>query len=89
MPVEIKAYKCSFGCTRRILQSKSAMEKHEKACFLNPETKSCRTCANDYDHRYTTDEGHIVICELMGETSPISNCTMWVPKPSVIYSDAA
>lgn len=88
MPIEVKAYKCSHGCTRRILQDRSAMVRHEKTCFLNPETKSCRTCANDHHHFYTKEDGHSVVCKLIGETPPLSNCPQWEIKHYLMEESA-
>jgi hypothetical protein len=45
MPVPIKAYACRFRCGR-IGTKQAAVAEHERRCFRNPATRSCRTCGH-------------------------------------------
>lgn len=58
MPVKHKVirYGCSYGCQRRYLADKKAMENHEKTCWCNPANRTCKTC-NHY-HRWRDDMGY-------------------------------
>jgi hypothetical protein len=62
---KIKAYQCGF-CDKIYLRYSSCYS-HEKKCFYNPATKSCRSCANFLiEDRYNKDEGFfedIPICK--------------------------
>lgn len=80
------AYRCSY-CKKYGL-SKSHIQKHEKSCFGNPETKSCSTCANFYKPWFYNKEG-FPSCLVKGEFQGIdevrvklfSNCDSWVERP--------
>ncbi len=45
---KITVFQC--GYCRKILRTDSGMRKHERQCFSNPLTKSCRTCINLSEH---------------------------------------
>lgn len=62
MPKEVKAFACSFGCGRKVLTSKKAMEAHEKTCAMNPERRACKTCNNRTTYHVATDNpGYVEI----------------------------
>lgn len=46
MPKEVKAFACSFGCGRKVLTSRKAMESHEQTCAMNPDRRACKICKN-------------------------------------------
>jgi hypothetical protein len=48
-PITVKRYRCPF--CRRSRSSKRATAQHIARCWLNPATRSCKTCAN-------FEEGH-------------------------------
>ena len=41
----VEYFTCQFKCGK-LATILSTMEKHEKICFCNPETKSCRICTH-------------------------------------------
>ncbi len=42
MPIEVKAYRCSF--CGRVYLTKKGCSGHEPICFRNPITRCCPTC---------------------------------------------
>lgn len=44
MPLEYKVYGCKFKCGRKHSKKRSAIERHEHECFMNPDNKTCLTC---------------------------------------------
>ena len=47
MPVAITKYTCAFKCGAKAMAKESHMAGHEKKCWNNPETKTCKTCKNE------------------------------------------
>lgn len=64
---QVKRYHCDY--CRRTLAKKSDMEKHEKRCPHNPESRSCGTCAHLTYHTERCDTREIPVCEL-GQFDP-------------------
>lgn len=60
---EVIRYECEH-CADKNYKHKSSAKSHEKKCYANPETKSCRTCKNYiitfetvYDRNHGGDPG--------------------------------
>jgi hypothetical protein len=51
MPVEVKKYTCQFRCGKKASGNINSVSGHEKACWNNPDNKTCKTCCNEvYEH---------------------------------------
>jgi hypothetical protein len=44
MPLKVAAYRCEFGCGRRVTTDRADVLKHEQTCFRNPARRACKTC---------------------------------------------
>ncbi|NLV18654.1 MAG: hypothetical protein GXY51_04095 [Bacteroidetes bacterium] len=85
----VNVWKCSF--CKRISENKKSIQKHEKKCFFNPETKSCATCL--WFSPLIADPGYPVRCylDLLEETPKgtrkqlKTKCERWMNKK--IYFD--
>ena len=60
---EVIRYECEF-CNSKNYKHKSSCKSHEKKCYANPKTKSCRTCEHFvkstetvYDRNHGGDPG--------------------------------
>ncbi len=51
MPKEIIRYQCDY-CNKHY-STKGNANKHQKQCFANPKTRSCRTCKNFFSEMET------------------------------------
>lgn len=78
--IERVIYQCEH-CYKRKLMNKSAMKKHEKECWYNPENKTCVTCK--YVEIYPKLRGYYNVCNHPSrtirteESKPRVNCLMW------------
>jgi hypothetical protein len=54
MPVRVIRFKCQYGCKRKVA-SRLPMLHHEKSCWYNPQTRTCKTCR--YENYYWDDNG--------------------------------
>ena len=55
MPIETRAFKCSFCGAKYYRISKATVTKHERTCWHNPERRACKTCEH-YDNEQ--EEGY-------------------------------
>lgn len=70
MPRELKHFGCAFKCGKTGSQRKRIVE-HEKVCFSNPATKSCKTCVLFFrGEPMEWDTGHFVMAHCEHEDGP-------------------
>jgi hypothetical protein len=79
--IEIKAYKCEH-CMKKVYQSKSSANKHEKQCWWNTEVKACMTCVNymqpDDMTKFKIINGDNTVCIYTDEDTGFnSKCSGW------------
>ena len=73
MPEKMTAYRCAHKCGRKILANRKEMVEHEKRCFYNPSTKSCKTCIHSEN-----DEGYYCLIDKLPEgKAAVTNCGFW------------
>ena len=88
MPREVKAYACKFRCGRNVTTKKKSIIEHEKRCFGNPETRSCKACKFlDKELNYLPNCGymdenkHHPMWNIHTEEKPYTtNCKYWQNK---------
>ena len=96
MPRKVTAYGCKFKCGHRITSKKVTIEMHERKCFGNPDSKSCKTCNHlvpnphffDEDYYREIDEQFIECKKKFFDKSKAGNpfglrtgCEEWEAKP--------
>lgn len=78
--IERVIYQCEH-CYKRKLMNKSAMKKHEKECWYNPENKTCVTCKYGEQFLnygvYTNECNHPNRIKEFEGSEPKLNCLMW------------
>lgn len=92
MPVKIfKTYwGCRFKCGQKHSINRDWIATHEKICFVNPDTKSCRICEHSnftfetvYDPNHGGNPGSTDYneqrwyCEKDQKPYPTTNCQFW------------
>lgn len=94
MPDKVTAYRCSFGCRRRLLIDRHAMERHERTCASNPWRRACRTCTHEvveleWDEQSGTHIPERVcdIDERPEKVAMVVNCRSWFPRPTTRAGD--
>lgn len=92
----ITAFLCDFCPKRRPFKVKSSCVRHEKNCYRNPQTRSCKTCGNfemvtdyrDYlqggEHvqvDFQSPSCKLEILEMSDEPERLrTKCEKWIPK---------
>lgn len=79
MPRIVKAWACSWGCGRNVLTNRKRMDKHEKTCFRNPETRACMTCKHFSPSKGRDDDFEYAWCEMEFDLKDKlrNNCDKW------------